>query len=61
MRSVTGGILILAGEQAFAHALLIAFPHQAYAQSILLPFAALATLSGVVFLMFGVFLDRKSP
>ena len=59
MRALTGAILILSGEQAFAHAYLIGFPHQSYAQTILLPFAAMAMLSGVGFLVFGLLSDRK--
>ena len=59
MRTVTGGILIVASEQAFSHAFLIGFPHQNYAQSILLPFAAVAILAGVALLIFGLFVDRK--
>ena len=59
MRALTGAILILAGEQAFAHAFLIGFPHQVYAQTILLPFAAAAVLAGLVLLVFGFFRDQK--
>ena len=60
MRTVTGSLLILAGEQAFSHAYLIGFPHQVYAQTILLPFAAAATLTGIGFLIFGWISERKS-
>ena len=59
MRSVTGAILVLAGEQAFAHAHLISFPQQIYARTILLPFSAAALLAGVAFLVFGFFRDQK--
>ena len=59
MRTVTGAILILAGEQAFSHAYLIGFPHQIYAQTILIPFAAVSTLAGIGFLIFGWLRDRK--
>ena len=59
MRTVTGAILILAGEQAFSHAHLISFPHQIYAQTILLPFAAAATLTGIGFLILGWLSERK--
>ena len=60
MRGLTGAILILAGEQAFSHALLIGFPHQAYAQTILFPFAAITILSGIGFLLLGFFRDQKT-
>ena len=59
MRTVTGAILILSGEQAFSHAYLIGFPHQIYAQTVLLPFAAAAFLTGLGFLVIGIFSDRK--
>ena len=59
MRTVTGAILILAGEQAFSHAFLIGFPHQAYAQMILIPFAAVATLTGIGFLISACLSERK--
>lgn len=59
MRSVTGAILILAGEQAFSHAFLISFPHQVYAQMILIPFAAVSTLTGFAFLIFGWLRERN--
>ena len=59
MRTVTGALLILAGEQAFSHAYLIGFPHQIYAQTILIPFAAISTLTGIGFLISGWLSDRK--
>lgn len=59
MRAVTGAILILAGEQAFSHALLIGFPHQSFAWKILLPFSATAVAAGLVLLILGLSGDRK--
>lgn len=59
MRTVTGAILILAGEQAFSHAYLVGFPHQVYAETILIPFAAVSTLTGIGFLIFGWRRDRE--
>ena len=59
MRTVTGAILILAGEQAFSHAYLVGFPHQVYVQTILVPFAAVSTLAGIGFLIFGWRSERK--
>ena len=53
MRTATGAILILAGEQAFSHAYLIGYPHQVYAETILIPFATISTLTGIVFLILG--------
>lgn len=59
MRSLTGALLILTGEQAFAHAHLINFPHQIYAQSILIPFALVSIVIGLIYLVLGYFLDHK--
>ncbi len=59
MRALTGAVLILAGEQAFSHALLIGFPYQSFAQTILLPVAALCGLTGVILLAWGCVADRK--
>ena len=60
MRTITGAILILAAEQAFSHAHLIAFPHQIYAQTILIPCAAVVGFTGVVVLVWGFLTERKS-
>lgn len=59
MRSLTGAMLLIAGEQAFAHSFLIGFPHQVYAQTILLPFAAVSVLTGLACLATGFFRDQK--
>lgn len=59
MRTVTGALLILAGEQAFSHAHLIPFPHQIYAQTILIPFSLISTLVGIAFLLIGWLSERK--
>ena len=60
MRAITGAILILTAEQAFAHAHLVGFPHQVYVQSILLPSAAVLSAIGAVVLIWGIFSERKS-
>lgn len=59
MRSLTGAVLILAGEQGFSHAYLVTFPHQAYVQTILIPFAVCAVTAGLAFLVRGYFVDEK--
>ena len=61
MRLITGAILILAGEQAFAHAHQIGFPHQVYAHSILFPASIVLTLIGVGIFAWGLVSDRRSP
>lgn len=58
---ITGALLILTAEQAFAHAHLIAFPHQILAQTILVPCATLSGLVGLITLCWGYATERKSP
>lgn len=59
MRLVTGAILILAAEQAFAQAHLVGFPHDAYVRHVLIPASWVLTIGGIGFLIWGVIADRK--
>lgn len=59
MRMVTGAILLLAAEQAFAHAYLVGFPYQAFASEVLLPTASLLGIMGLAFLIWGIFTDCR--
>ncbi len=59
MRTVTGGILILAAEQAFAHAHSIGFPHGLFASQVLLPSSLVLLVVGLLFLVWGVIAERK--
>jgi len=59
MRTITGGILILAAEQAFSHAHLIGFPHGVFASQVLLPTSLALLVAGLGFLMWGVVVERK--
>lgn len=59
MRMITGAILILTAEQAFAHAHLIGFPHQVYVRSVLLPLSAVLGAIGVFSLVWGFLSERK--
>ena len=60
MRSITGAILILAAEQAFAHAYLIGFPNQILAQEILIPASVVLSSLGALLLVWGVFADPRA-
>jgi hypothetical protein len=60
MRSLTGAVLLLTGEQAFSHAYLVTFPHQAFVQTILLPFAAVTTIVGMLVLIRELFRGGKT-
>lgn len=60
MRMITGAILILAAEQAFAHAYQIGFPNAQLAQDLLVPLSAVLAIAGLALLIWGIFTDRKS-
>ena len=60
MRTITGAILILAAEQAFAHAHLVGWPHHVYVRTILIPTAAVLATVGVGVLIWGFLSERKS-
>lgn len=59
MRMVTGAILIAAAEQAFSHAHSIGFPHAVFASQVLLPGSTVLLAVGLVFLLWGIFTERK--
>ncbi len=59
MRMITGAILLLASEHAFAHAYSIGFPHQVYASQVLVPASAMFGLIGLGFLIWGLAMDRR--
>jgi hypothetical protein len=59
MRTITGAMLIVAAESAFAHAHLIGFPHQPFARDVLLPASAALAAVGLVFLIWGVVTEKK--
>lgn len=54
MKLVTGGILLLAAEQAFAHAHLIEFPNRDVASGYLIPASLILLVLGVLFLGWGI-------
>lgn len=59
MRMVTGAILLLASEQAFAHAYSIGFPYQAYVSQVLAPSSLMLGLLGLAFLIWGLATDHR--
>jgi hypothetical protein len=60
MRMITGSILLLAAEQAFAHAYLVGFPHQAYVSQVLVPGSVTLGALGLAFIIWGLVMDRRS-
>jgi hypothetical protein len=61
MRMLTGAVLLVGAEQAFAHAHMIGFPHASFAREILLPASYVLLGLGAVFLLWGVFTERRPP
>lgn len=57
MRTVTGAILLLAAEQAYAHSCLIAFPDQEAAVQLLIPASLVLLGLGSVFLVWGIWTE----
>ena len=60
MRMITGGLLIVASEQAFAHSLMIPFPNQVFAAEVLYPSSIVLLALGICFLIWGAISDYKS-
>ena len=57
MRMVTGAILLLAAEQAFAHTQLVRFPNHQLTQDVLFPASAVLAGLGLAILIWGVLTD----
>ncbi len=54
MRMISGSILLLAAEEAFANSLSIGFPNAAAAQEILFPASLVLAISGLILLTWGI-------
>ncbi|MCA9037269.1 MAG: hypothetical protein KDA91_19170 [Planctomycetaceae bacterium] len=61
MRMITGALLILAAEQAFAHALLVPFPNNVFATEFLYPVSMVLAVLGIGFLIWGIVSDQRQP
>ncbi|MEO8495589.1 MAG: hypothetical protein ABI614_11005 [Planctomycetota bacterium] len=59
MRMITGAILLLCAEQAFAHAYLIGFPYQDFASQVLIPGSLTLGLLGLAILIWGLVTDQR--
>ena len=59
MRMITGALLIVASEQAFAHSQMIPFPNQVFASEVLYPSSMVLLLLGAGFLLWGIISDRR--
>jgi hypothetical protein len=62
MRMLTGALLLVGAEQAFAHAHLVQFPNHIEARTVLIPASAALLIAGVVMLIWGLLTEnRKAP
>jgi hypothetical protein len=62
MRMLTGALLLVGAEQAFAHAHLVQFPNHIEARTVLMPASGALLVAGVVMLFWGLLTEnRKAP
>ncbi|MEI8021205.1 MAG: hypothetical protein WCH39_23565 [Schlesneria sp.] len=60
MKLVTGGLLILAAEQAYAHAQLVQFPNHESASAVLVPGSFVLLVLGGVLLVWGLLTEARA-
>lgn len=60
MKLVTGAVLLLAAEQAYAHAQLVQFPNHESAAAVLVPASLILLTLGMVMLIWGVVTEDGS-
>lgn len=60
MKLLSGSILLLAAEQAFAHAKMVPFPNDREAAVILLPACVVFLALGSLLLAWGLLTERRS-
>ncbi|MEW4531365.1 MAG: hypothetical protein ACF8PG_16215 [Maioricimonas sp. JB045] len=58
MRTISGAILLLAAEQAFAHSQMVSFPNQVFASQVLYPASMILAGLGLLLLVWGILTDR---
>ena len=59
MKLVTGGVLLLTAEQAYAHAQLIPFPNHESAANVLIPASLVLLLLGGLMLVWGLLTEVR--
>ncbi len=60
MKLVTGAILLLAAEQAYAHAKLVQFPNHESAAAVLIPASLVMTVLGSLIFIWGIATEARS-
>ncbi|MDB5390079.1 MAG: hypothetical protein JWM11_5725 [Planctomycetaceae bacterium] len=60
MKMVSGALLLVGAEQAFAHAKLVQFPHQDAASQVLIPASVVLLALGSLLLGWGLLTEARS-
>ncbi len=60
MRLLSGAILLVGAEQAFAHAQLVQFPNEDVASSVLIPASLTMLVLGTVLMIWGLLTECRS-
>jgi hypothetical protein len=59
VKVIAGSLLLLAAEQAFAHAHLVQFPHHDAASSVLVPTSVVFLGLGMILLVWGLLTESR--
>jgi hypothetical protein len=60
MKLVAGSVLVLAAEQAYAHAQLVQFPNHESASAVLVPGSLVLLVLGILLLIWGLLTEARS-
>jgi len=60
MKLISGAILVLAAEQAYAHAQLVQFPNHESAAAVLVPASLVLVVLGILMLIWGLLTEVRS-
>ncbi|MCX7392476.1 MAG: hypothetical protein WCR23_11315 [Planctomycetota bacterium] len=60
MKLISGVILLVGSEQAFAHALLVQFPNTDAGTKVLIPASIVMLTMGCILVIWGLFTERRN-
>lgn len=60
MKILSGAVLLVGAEQAFAHALMIQFPHQDTASKVLVPASVVMLAMGALLVVWGLLIEVRT-
>ena len=60
MKLVTGAVLLLAAEHAYAHAQLVQFPNHESASAVLVPASLVLLVLGILMLIWGLLTEART-